>query len=124
MKLAGGQGWAAYYDRALAACPAYAPAHYNRGVAAAEAGDAEGALAHYAAAVALEPRYAEAHCNAGVLHKAAVRWLGSSTHACMQPAAAGGRRGRSEMQALASSAGRPCWRRGAEAQSPEHGGQG
>ncbi|GAB4815161.1 hypothetical protein N2152v2_002207 [Parachlorella kessleri] len=62
--------WSDMYQRAVAVCPSYAPAHYNLGVAAAERGDTEAALEHYGEAVRLEPRYAEAHCNMGVLYKA------------------------------------------------------
>lgn len=60
------------YRKAVKVCPSYAPAHYNLGVAAGEAGDLEAAKAHYQQAVLLEPRYAEAHCNLGVIHKAQV----------------------------------------------------
>lgn len=68
-KLAGRPGWEALYDRAVGVAPAYAPAHYNLGVAAAEGGDGTGALARYRRAVELEPRYAEAWCNMGVILK-------------------------------------------------------
>jgi protein O-GlcNAc transferase len=73
MKAAGREGWRARYEAALEAAPSYAPAHYNLGVAAAEAGAPEEALARYARAVELAPGYAEAWCNAGALHRAAGR---------------------------------------------------
>eukprot|EP00887_Chlorella_sp_A99_P005978 scaffold27.g5978.t1 len=68
-KLQGQDGWEEHYRVAVEACPTYAPAHYNRGVAAAERGDADAAAAHYRRATELEPRYAEAWCNLGVIHK-------------------------------------------------------
>ncbi|KAL4452759.1 hypothetical protein ABPG75_008421 [Micractinium tetrahymenae] len=68
-KLAGQSGWQQLYEQAVAVCPTYAPAHYNKGVAAAEAGRVDEAISHYATAVALAPRYAEAWCNMGVMRK-------------------------------------------------------
>ncbi|KAI3432719.1 hypothetical protein D9Q98_004262 [Chlorella vulgaris] len=68
-KLAGQPGWRQYYERAVRACAAYAPAHYNLGVAAGEDGAAEEAISHYSTAVSLSPGYAEAWCNMGVLLK-------------------------------------------------------
>ncbi|PSC74350.1 putative UDP-N-acetylglucosamine-peptide N-acetylglucosaminyltransferase SPINDLY [Micractinium conductrix] len=72
-KLAGQAGWRDQYVQAVAVCPGYAPAHYNLGVAAAEAGGVEEAVAHYTTAVELAPRYAEAWCNLGVTHKQQAR---------------------------------------------------
>lgn len=69
LKLSGKNTWRERYDAALRACPSYAPAHYNLGVAAAEAGDAKVALQRYTKAVQLEPRYVEAWCNMGIIHK-------------------------------------------------------
>lgn len=65
-----GKDWESRYRRALESDPAYAPAHYNLGVAAAEAGNNEQALEYYKTAVRLHPRYAEAWCNTGVIHRA------------------------------------------------------
>ena len=72
-KFAGKGAWQERYERAVAVCPTYAPALYNLGVAAAEAGRTDEALRLYGKAVELEPRYAEAWCNLGVVHKNEVR---------------------------------------------------
>ena len=59
----------AKYDEALALCPTFAPAHYNRGVLLGEAGRTAEAAQAYSAAIAAAPSHAESHCNLGVLHK-------------------------------------------------------
>lgn len=68
-KLAAQSGWQRHYEQAVALCPTYAPARYNLGVAAAEAGRIGEAIEHYCKAVELAPGYAEAWCNMGVMHK-------------------------------------------------------
>lgn len=77
-KLSGHKNWKELYERAIATCPTYAPAHYNLGVAAAEIGAEDEALERYGKAVSLEPRYAEAWCNAGVIHRSKVSMCGLS----------------------------------------------
>lgn len=59
--------WEKKYLEALEVCPEFAPAHYNLGVAASEAGDAVRALEHYRRATELHPEYVEALCNMGVI---------------------------------------------------------
>ena len=78
-KLAREAGWRRLYERAVAVCPSYAPALYNLGVAAGEAGDVAGAVAFYRKAVALQRAYPEAWCNMGVLLRAEVRAPGQHT---------------------------------------------
>jgi len=66
-KVAGGDSWERKYVKALEVCPEYAPALYNMGVAAFEAGDVRGALELYRRAVEVHPGYVEALCNMGVV---------------------------------------------------------
>ncbi|CAK0734281.1 hypothetical protein CVIRNUC_000409 [Coccomyxa viridis] len=58
-----------HYRRAIAACPAYAPAFYNIGVIHSERRDFAAAKQYYERALQAHPGYAEAHCNLGVIHK-------------------------------------------------------
>lgn len=63
----GSTSWKEKYRKAIEVCPSHAPAHYNLGVAASEAGDEESALKHYEKAVELHPDYVEALVNMGVI---------------------------------------------------------
>lgn len=65
-KLQGKDGWEEKYRKSIEVCPRHAPAHYNLGVAAAEADDMDKALEWYQRAVEIHPAYVEALCNMGV----------------------------------------------------------
>ncbi len=65
--IGGESSWERKYVKALEVCPEYAPALYNMGVAAFEAGDVRGALELYRRAVEVHPGYVEALCNMGVV---------------------------------------------------------
>jgi protein O-GlcNAc transferase len=59
--------WEKKYLEAREVCPDFAPAHYNLGVAASEAGDVDSALEYYRQATEIHPEYVEALCNMGVI---------------------------------------------------------
>jgi tetratricopeptide (TPR) repeat protein len=56
----------ATFEKAIAAAPNFALAHYNLGLARRNAQDLEGAVTAYEQAIALDPRYAPAYQNLGV----------------------------------------------------------
>lgn len=68
------------YRAAVAACEAYAPAHFNLGVALAEAGAYADARAAYDAALRHDPALVDAHVNLGALARLTGRLADAAEH--------------------------------------------